>query len=76
MTADSDLYGISGEQCGNDEVFKAGDMVVIAKDFGRPIGGKRTKVLDVKSQVNTSGGIAVLVDCYPNYLSINWVKKA
>jgi len=78
MTADTDLYGISGEQCGNDtEPTEIGDTVVIDKDFGaKNGGGKKTKVLDKKQAVNCEGGYLILTDVYPHYISINWVKKA
>ena len=54
MTTDTDLYGISGEQCGNDEKFgeeeikQSGNVIALANSmFGhtKPLGGKAREIL-------------------------------
>lgn len=53
---------------------RIGQLVTIDKLYGRPIGGKRVKVENLRKDRNYSGGYWMKVDKYSNRLSINWIE--
>lgn len=52
-----------------------GNVVTIAKEYGRPIGGKRVRIAKVYKAVNVERGWVMDLVGHEGQFSINWIQS-
>jgi hypothetical protein len=54
---------------------KVGETVVVDKEWGRPIGGRKTVITEIIPEQNCESTFMLKIEGYPNPIDSNWVDR-